>query len=191
MNIYWLPWNDPGCEHLSLVIGEQGVEAKGAILRKRDDMHFRCRYHLQADPDWTFRRLEFVVNGCSETRPRRLLLEHLENGSWAIDGQPAPQLAGCVDIDIQVTPFTNSLPIRRLALAKGESRDLTVAYVPLPDLAPKPVAQRYTCLAPLGEDGGIYRYEGLFRNFTADLEVDRDGVVMDYPDTFHRQWPRD
>ncbi|MGD1879600.1 MAG: hypothetical protein ACFB13_19120 [Kiloniellaceae bacterium] len=34
------------------------------------------------------------------------------------------------------------------------------------------------------------RYEGLFRNITAELPVDGDGLVMDYPETFKRSWPQ-
>ena len=43
-------------------------------------------------------------------------------------------------------------------------------------------AQRYTCI----EEGRRYLYEGLFRNFTAELEIDTDWFVLDYPDTFRR-----
>ena len=45
-----------------------------------------------------------------------------------------------------------------------------------------PAQQRYTCLIV----DRRYRYEGLFRSFKADLELDRFGLVMDYPDTFRR-----
>ena len=47
--------------------------------------------------------------------------------------------------------------------------------------------QRYTCLER-DADGGLYRYEdrGTFRGFTADLPVDADGLVLDYPGIFRR-----
>jgi hypothetical protein len=31
-----------------------------------------------------------------------------------------------------------------------------------------------------------YRYEGIFRNFSADMTVDEDGLVIDYPTLFTR-----
>ena len=93
-----------------------------------------------------------------------------------------PDLAGCIDVDIAATPFTNTLPIRRLNLAEGQARDIRLAYVPLPHLEVEPVAQRYTCL----EEGRRYLYEGLFRRFQGELHVDADGLVLDYPDTFKR-----
>jgi hypothetical protein len=93
-------------------------------------------------------------------------------------------------VDIQVTPFTNSLPIRRLGLETGQSADIRVAYVPVPELDVRPAEQRYTCLDAPGPAGGRYRYEGLFRDFTAELPVDGDGLVLDYAETFRRIWPR-
>ncbi len=51
-------------------------------------------------------------------------------------------------------------------------------------------AQRYTCIEPRGTDGRTcYRYEGPFRNFTTELPVDGDGLVIDYPETFARVRP--
>jgi hypothetical protein len=53
-----------------------------------------------------------------------------------------PDLAGAVDIDISVSPFTNTLPIRRLRLARGLAADLTMAYVRVPELIDVPDPQR-------------------------------------------------
>ena len=58
-----------------------------------------------------------------------------------------------------------------------------MVYIGLPDLTVSKLEQRYTCLS-LDQDGGIYRYESLKSGFTADLKVDTDGLVVDYPDIF-------
>ncbi len=44
----------------------------------------------------------------------------------------------------------------------------------------EPVKQRYTCLEQHA-DGARYRYEGLATNFLTELDVDRNGFVLDYP----------
>ena len=188
-DIYWRPWKDPGLEHLHLKLAPEGARALGLILRKQEQAHLRCRYELEADTAWRTLRLSFAMTA-STGEPARLLLEAGGDGSWLVDGKQSPELDGCIDVDIQVTPFTNTLPIRRLGLARGESAEIRVAYVSLPNLAVRAVAQRYTCLQPAGTSAGRYRYEGLFRNFTADLPVDADGLVIDYRDTFTRVWPR-
>lgn len=99
----------------------------------------------------------------------------------------AREFDGCLDVDIQVTPFTNTLAIRRLGLGPGEKAPIRVVYLALlPAFALRPAEQRDTCLQRNAQ-GGIYRYEGIFRNsvnFAAELAVDSDGVVYDYPGQF-------
>jgi hypothetical protein len=91
-------------------------------------------------------------------------------------------------VDIAVTPFTNTLPIRRLGLAATESAELSVAYFKRTELQAWPDPQRYTCLEK-SDEGGLYRYLSLDGGFTADLPVDGDGLVVDYPGLFKRILP--
>ena len=72
---------------------------------------------------------------------------------------------GCIDVDISAAPFTNTLPIRRLGLMKGERREIRVAYLALPALTVEPADQAYTCIEPQRR----YLYEKLFRQFQAEL----------------------
>lgn len=188
-NVYWQPWEDPGLEHLSLRLDHDGARARGLILRLRDGLHFRCRYMLETDGDWRLRRLTFAVADAEDTAVARTSVASDGAGHWRVDERERPDLEGCLDVDIQITPFTNTLPIRRLGLAEAESSEIRVAYLPVPELALRPVTQRYTCVARHGADGGRYRYEGVFRDFTAELPVDADGLVTDYPETFRRVWP--
>ena len=185
-DIYWAPWEDPGSEHLCLNLSAEGARADGVILRRKEGRDLRAHYRLEVDGQWGVRRLHFALLGTE----RGLHLESDGAGTWTVNREPAPALNGCLDLDIEVTPFTNTLAVRRLGLDEGESAELRVLYVPVPELEVRPVEQRYTCLAPLGAGGGRFRYEGLFRGFSADLEVDADGLVKDYPETFKRVWPR-
>jgi uncharacterized protein len=98
-----------------------------------------------------------------------------------------PELEGCIDIDISATPFTNTLPIRRLGLKPDQSEELTVTYIRVPELLVGPERQRYGCLEDQAE-GGLYRFEALPSGFTASLPVDADGLVIDYPGLFRRAW---
>jgi uncharacterized protein len=107
-------------------------------------------------------------------------------GNWTgPDGRAVTYLKGCEYVDISETPFTNTLPIRRLGLAPGESADVSVAYFDGYELQPWPEPQRYTRLEE-GDGGGMYRFLSLDGGFTADLAVDSDGLVVDYPRLFKR-----
>lgn len=187
-DIHWTPWDKPGAEHLRLAWGEDGLHADGLILLHADDRDHRIHYRVEADADWRFRRLHIALLGTQHA----LHIEADEAGDWQVNRQPAPELAGCIDPDIQVTPFTNTLPIRRLELGEGEGAEITVAYVRVPELSVEPLTQRYTCLKALGAQDGLYRYESaaMGDRMAADLPVDEDGLVLDYPESFRRTWPR-
>ena len=104
------------------------------------------------------------------------------HGRWGeMNGAHRTELDGCYDLDLACTPFTNTLPIRRLPLLVGHTAELPVVYVDPETLDVRPVVQRYTRLA-----GHRWRYERLESGFTVELEVDAHGVVLDYPDEFRR-----
>jgi hypothetical protein len=152
--------------------------AEAAVLVTEDAV-FAAHYRIECDAAWRVRRAEITVLGDE----RRLLLESDGLGRWR-DGQgrPLPDLDGAFDVDLPITPFTNTLPIRRLALGAGQSVDLKVVYVLLPALEITIDPQRYVCL----EAGRRYRYESLDSDFVRELEVDADGLVIDYPGLFKR-----
>jgi hypothetical protein len=99
-------------------------------------------------------------------------------------GDVITRLNNCADIDITLTPFTNTLPINRLNLAVGESKEIEVVYFDLPTQNFNPSKQRYTNLG-----NGVYKYENLASGFTANLKVDNEGIVFNYPGIWHRVFP--
>jgi hypothetical protein len=134
---------------------------------------------LVCDADWHVREAEVAEIGSDIAAS----LASDGAGERALDSNGAfPDLAGAIDIDISITPFTNTLPIRRLNLQRGQSQDIGVVYVRLPGMAIALARQRYTCLDP----GRRYRYESLDSGFTRDIEVDADGLVTEYPGLFRR-----
>ena len=87
---------------------------------------FRIGYEIRCDERWRVREVRAAAPDLQ--RPVLELLTDGE-GQWKRGGgEPMPELDGCIDVDISATPFTNTLPIRRLGLEPGESEDLTVAY---------------------------------------------------------------
>jgi hypothetical protein len=92
-----------------------------------------------------------------------------------------PELSGCLDVDISATPFTNTLPIRRLGERLQQRTGIAVVYIPVPSLELARADQAYT---RLGRDR--YLYEGPVGRFQAELEVDPDGLVVHYPTLFRR-----
>jgi hypothetical protein len=100
-------------------------------------------------------------------------------GHWAWEGGPElAEVAGSLDVDLTVTPATNTLPIRRLAaLQIGQAADLDMPWVQFPALEVLPSAQRYERLA-------ADRWRFATGDFQAELLVDPDGLVLDYGGLF-------
>jgi hypothetical protein len=171
---------DGSVEHVRVSAGDSGVSVDGVVAVPADGDVRRTRYLLQCDSAWRARevRVSAPEDGAS------LVLRSDGEGRWR-DGDEArlPALEGCIDVDLYAVVFTNTLPVRRLGLAVGESRTLQVAFVRLPSMTVQPVMQRYTRVADR-----MYRYEGLESGFVAALAVDGDGLVVDYPGLARRMW---
>ncbi len=170
-------------EHLTVEF-DDAIRADGVVVGIADEEPFRVRYRIECDESGTVRRVEIDPLGTGT----KIELEHDGDGKWRKNGKSAPELAGCRDVDIAVTPFTNTIPIRRLDLDLEESETISVVYLDPVAMAAKPVEQRYTCVEPLDSSGGVFRYESLESGFTADLPVDSDGLVPDYPGVFRREY---
>jgi hypothetical protein len=181
--VLWTPLRQTGLEQLHLVEDEMGVVADGLVLGIEQAAPFRFWYQVRTDNDWHVRECFFQVGG---EKGRRMQWSTDGRGHWTdASGTAYSALDGCLDIDISCTPFTNTLPIRRLALTPGERADILVAYLSVPELSIRPVRQRYTCLSRTAS-GWLYRYEGLETGTTFDLLVDEKALVVDYPGIWKR-----
>jgi hypothetical protein len=181
--VLWHPWNDIGLEHLRLVESDNGAIADSVVIQLIDRQPVRLHYEIRVDAGWRVREadIDMWAPGLHQ-----LKLRSDGCGRWTdATGDALTDLNGCVDIDITATPFTNTLPIRRIRLESGEGETIMVAYIRVPELSVEPAKQRYTCLER-GSDGGLYRYEGLDTGFVSDLPVDPAGLVLDYPGIFRR-----
>jgi hypothetical protein len=181
--ICWTPiwnkdWEGVGLEHLILA---ERVADSVVLAFDEDHGPFRLTYCLTWDESWRLRDAELVV--ATERSTRSLSLQTDGQGHWRHgDGRAIAELDGCLDVDIWPTPFTNSFPIRREPMAVGERRQFLMAWIFAPDLTVRPQSQAYTRLADR-----LYLFENLDGSgFRAELPVDEDGVVLDYPDLFLR-----
>jgi len=184
--ILWSPWTGPGLEHLRLFQQQQTIIADGLILGVQDHRPFRVHYEIHCTMHWRLRAVH--VSALSDGSQSLSLLTDGE-GTWTTEsGETIPLLQGCLDVDISLTPFTNTLPIRRLALQPASQATLTMAYIAVPQILLEVTQQRYTCLE-VTPSGGRYRFESIEQGvstFLAELPVDRDGLVVEYPGLFRR-----
>lgn len=183
--VVWQAVEEPALEHVVISEhGDGGHSVNSTVTGLLEGEPFTVRYAIECDTNWWVRSLDAEVpQGWA-----KIDLRSDGGGNWRTgDPNLEEMLSGCIDVDIIVTPFTNTLPIRRLRLAVGEAAEINVVYVLVPSLALSNRKQRYTRL-----DARQYRFESIESGqvpFTADLGVDDDGLVTDYPRLFRRLYP--
>ena len=175
----WRDWTGTGLQHLILREASDEIVAEAVVVGDEEGARFGARFRIVCDGAWRVRRAEVQTIGGGPS----IVLTADGAGHWRDGaGAPRPELDGAVDVDLPMTPFTNTLPIRRLDLRTGESADLHVVYIVMPAGRVTVDPQRYVCLEPLRR----YRYESLDSDFVREIEVDADGLVTTYPDFFRR-----
>ena len=172
VEVRWASWAGDTLEVLRLGWEHAGWTAEGVI--GGIDIH----YAVRLDEQWNVR--QFVL--FRDMEDPDLWLARDAAGQWGeMNGVYRPELDGCTDIDLVSTPFTTTLPIRRLDLDVGEHADVLVAWIDHETLQTAPVRQRYARL-----DERRWRFESLETGYDVEVEVDEHGLVLDYPDEFRR-----
>ncbi|MFC8598432.1 putative glycolipid-binding domain-containing protein [Isoptericola sp. NPDC057191] len=159
-------------EHLDLDLREGVLRARSLV----DLGPERLEYAMELTPAWEFRVLR-LWSGAG----RQLDLARDADGTWRVDGSERPDLADTVDVDLSFSPFTNTLPVRRLGLAVEAAADIVTAYVDGGTFEVTLDPQRYNRTAR-----DRYVYESRDGDFLREITVDDDGFVVDYPGLFGR-----
>jgi hypothetical protein len=173
----WQNWTGDASEELTLKETKKGIFAKSVITSKKKG-DFAVKYTIVCDSSWRVRTFTIELVDTE----KKLTLESDGLGRWSGDSGVIEKLNGAIDIDISATPFTNTLPIRRLKLKENQTKEILVVYITLPGLNVSTDLQRYTCLIP----NKRYRYESVDSDFVQEIEVDRHGLVLMYPGLFKR-----
>ena len=134
-------------------------------------------YRIEVDEGWRTRRAEIAAwwpHG-----EGAVVLEADGRGGWTVDGEPRPDLDGCLDVDLECSACTNTFAFHRLDLsgpAPGPA-----AYVEAADLHVFRLDQTYGPARP-GPDGTtVIAYDCAHFAVTCDLVADASGLVLDYP----------
>ena len=168
----WRTWDHEHLETLTLRWENEGWTATGEVGREA------VTYVLRLSATWQVRQF-LLFRDLDEPD---LWLGADGTGRWGeMNGDHRHDLAGCTDVDLAVTPFTNSIPIRRLKLDVGASADVVAATIDVDALGVVPVRQRYERLT-----ARRFRRTYLDSGEITEFDVDEYGLVHDEPDTFRR-----
>lgn len=171
-------------EHCSVNFLDTGIVVRSEIEGWAETVPVYAEYIIRLNHQWDVQEFEIEFHVSDHQHTFHLICD--VSGNWTDkSGKEFPEFKGCTFIDITLTPLTNSLPINNLGLAIGESREFNLIYIDVLETSMRIDRQKYTKL-----DDNNYRFENDAGNFTADIVIDDDGFVTDYPELFTMLKPK-
>ncbi|MBM7837332.1 hypothetical protein JOC54_000563 [Alkalihalobacillus xiaoxiensis] len=167
-----------GIEYVGLTQTESEIRVISTIIKSETAKPEKIEYSLTLTLDWQVKQL-YVKN----SRYQHVIqLFQNEMGCWVNQfGEEIPQLRGAVDVDLSCTPFTNSLPIKRLPWELNQPINLEMVYVDASSGAYRKVTQSYELL-DAKEEFQLFHYKS--GAFQSKILANRDGIVSEYPNLF-------
>jgi hypothetical protein len=178
-NVLWTGREYHSIENCLVTVDKSGADIRSTILGTWQSKIYRVEYHIKTNANWETVFAE--IKSRHSNKEEQVKLESDGKGNWSRDGKKVTAFTGCIDIDIPLTPFTNTLPIKRQNLEKGKEAQINVLYIDLLEEQVRPVHQKYIRLSDT-----VYHYENVPNDFEADITVDDFGLVIDYPELFVR-----
>jgi len=176
-NLIWSGIEYDSKEHCSITTRNGITTVDSVIVGSYQHDVYRVAYKLIINNKWQLTSVE--INSLVNNKETNYHLRSDGTGNWTSHNIETAKFKGCIDIDISLTPFTNTLPINRLNLADGQSAQIKVLYFNLLEQQLKPLHQQYTCLSSTE-----YKYENIPNDFEAIITIDEQGLVVNYPQLF-------
>ena len=176
----WRRLDQPGHESSRLEHDQARSLLAGTAVFAYERQACRLDYTIECDREW--RTVSAKVAGWIGEVTVGVNIVVDAQRRWTLNGVECSQLAGCLDLDLNFSPSTNLLPIRRLALPVGERADVRAAWLRFPTFSLEPLDQVYHHVADT-----TYRYESAGGAFVAELRVDSAGFVTHYPNLWQQE----
>lgn len=172
--ILWRRLDRPGHEAARLVALDSGWRLAGAAVFAHDGQPCALDYVIVCDARW--QTVSARVSGWVGAQTIDIEISVDSARGWRLNGTPCPEVLGCIDVDLNFSPSTNLLPIRRLSLGLGEEATVRAAWLRFPGFTLEPLEQLYR-----RTDEATYHYESAGGRFARDLPVNEAGLVLSYP----------
>jgi hypothetical protein len=160
------------CEISQLDRTPNGYRLSGLAVYRGRSGPTTMNYLIDTDAGWRTRQVALTLNEPGQLS--ELVLEADGAGSWQRAGSPLELDFGCDDVDLAISPSTNTLAIRRLDLSVGQSGSARVLWIQVPSFKMRAVEQTYERVSATS-----YRFKGRYGSYL--IEVDNNGLVLDYP----------
>jgi hypothetical protein len=175
----WQAIQWPGLEHCAIAQTDKDTTVTSYLNGMVDKQPYVYQYEITINPEWKVS--SFHIRSLTADTRQIKLVSDLQGHWFDGEGRHIDAFDDCLDIDISLTPFTNTLPVKRLQLAEGRRERIAALYILLPEFELHKTTQYYTRL-----EKRRYRYEQPAINFSAELPLDEHDTVTDYPGLWRR-----
>jgi hypothetical protein len=176
-SILWRRLDQPGHESSRLSSQHAHWHLAGTAVFAHHQQACRLDYLVVCDSGW--HSIYGKVAGWVGNQPVAIELSADSARRWLLNGMECPAVAGCLDLDLNFSPSTNLLPIRRLDLAIGMEAEVQAAWLRFPEFTLEPLVQLYRRIR-----AATYRYESAEGTFVTELQVNAAGFVTSYPNVW-------
>lgn len=165
-------------ETVRVAVTGLGLRATGYLCAARTPA-YGASYSITVDAQGRSRRI--TVRCDDADGERSLSLTRSPDGPWISETVAGtvqhPDLVDALDVYLDGSPFTASLPVRRTGLQAevGRHSETTVAQITLPDLTISPVVHRGSTIE-VTDAGARIDYLGSYGAHV--VEVDPDGIFI-------------
>lgn len=180
LSILWRRLDLPGHESARLFFIHPFWHLAGTAVFAYDRQPCRLDYLVLCDSSW--QTVSAAVTGWVGNSTVQIGLAVDSDKRWRLDTAEQTEVAGCIDIDLNFSPSTNLLPIRRSGLAVGQEVRVRAAWLRFPGFNIEPLEQLYRRV-----DEETYLYESAGGRFATEIRVNAEGMVTKYADIWEEE----
>jgi uncharacterized protein len=178
--ILWRGIDRAGHDYCSVYNEQDRWFLSGVAVFLHDDQPCRLEYEVQCDSAWNTLRAK--VSGWVGDKPIDVEITTAPDHRWFLNGAEQPSVSGCIDVDLNFTPATNLLSIRRLNLPVEREAEVSAAWLRFPDFELERLEQIYRRV-----DEHTYHYESGGGEFVTELTVNQFGLVTRYSELWEEE----
>jgi len=172
--ILWRRIDSPGHDACGLWSSDNGWRLTGTAVFCLESQPCHLSYEVDCDSSWHARSA--TVTGWIGRDVVKLAIVALPGQRWSLNGAEQARVTGCIDVDLNFTPATNLIQLRRLALRVGDKADAPAAWLRFPDVVLERLEQHYGRV-----ELNRYEYQAPSVGYAAPLDVTDIGFVTRYP----------
>lgn len=179
--IVWENLESFGCEFARISQRSSAIHVESTVIFFNGNSPVQIDYFIDTDNLWATKKVLVQTK-----KGKNLEINATGTGKWFDQhGKELEELRGAIDVDLSVTPFSNSLPVNRYDWELNQRREFEMVYIDIPQFKLHKMKQTYTFIE---RKKGIRIFKYQSPNFEAFISFDESGFVIDYPELFSRRF---